>query len=153
MGPPAQSQKLKAMNGTDAPRNSDPAYKAVSLALAVVFAIVGCIFVIFPNSIPEMFNSIAISWGLAPTPAGEPALYWILAGAYMYLVTLLAISMYLHPENRLFAWLLVNGKAASSLLSFSAYLLHQHYLILLTNGVVDGSIGLLVFFLARKVPR
>jgi hypothetical protein len=68
----------------------------------------------------------------------------------MYLVTLLAYFMYKYPENTLPSMLLMHGKSASSVISFSLFFFHLPSLLFLTNGIVDGTIAIGVFFLYRK---
>ncbi len=130
-------------------------YKLISLSLAVVFAMVGLIFLFMPNDVLGFFNYVSKYVGMPLAPMQGINFYLILAVGYMYLVTLLAYFMYRYPEDRRFPWLLANAKLASSILSFYLFLLHQPYLIYITNGVIDGSIGILVvviYLTMKKVP-
>lgn len=124
-------------------------YKPFSLVSAIIFAIVGLIFLFIPNSVLVFFNHLSAWVQLPPTPVEAVHFYLILAVGYMYLVTVLALLMYRHPRNSFFPLLLAQGKLASSLLSLLFFLLHQSYLIYLTNAVVDGGIGIaaLIFYL------
>jgi hypothetical protein len=71
----------------------------------------------------------------------------------MYLVTLLASLMYLHPDNPAYPLLLFNGKTASSALSILFFVLDKPLLVYLTNGIVDGLIGVLVIAMYRSIRR
>jgi hypothetical protein len=121
----------------------------VSGVLCAAFALVGAAFLTVPGVVLSFFDAWSARAGLA-TSAGEPAeLYVVLAGAYMYLVTLLAWSMFRHPRDAGPARLLVHAKLASAVLSFGIFFLRQPHLVLLVNGVVDGAIGALVVLLLR----
>ena len=87
------------------------------------------------------------------SPATGFSFYLILAVSYMYLVTVLAFFMYRHPGNKYFPQLLAHAKIASSILSLGLFLFHAHYLIYLTNFIVDGFIGALVMTLYIKMKR
>lgn len=124
-------------------------YQTISICLAVVFAVVGLIFLLMPAGTLRFFNDLSAPLGLQPSPVEGISFYLILAVGYMYLVALLAWFMARHPENRFFPLLLVNAKLASSVLSLVFFLGFHRSLIYLTNGVVDGLIGLGVWFLCR----
>jgi hypothetical protein len=65
--------------------------------MAVAFAVVGLAFLLAPSGVVAAFDSLSLRAGLAP--AGPAAgFYLVLAVAYMYLVTLLAMMP--PPENR-----------------------------------------------------
>jgi hypothetical protein len=89
-------------------------------------------------------------------PAGPSAgFYLVLAVAYMYLVTLPAGWMFLRPENDTLPVLLINTKAASSLLSFGLFAAREPALIYLVNGAVDGllALGVLILHLGARRSR
>jgi hypothetical protein len=93
---------------------------------------------------------------MTPSPENGLDFFLILAAAYMYLVTVLAWMMGRHAENSIFPLLLVNGKLASSLLSFGFFFISKPYLIFLVNGIVDGLIGcgvLLLYFRSKGIRR
>jgi hypothetical protein len=112
-----------------------------SLALAVLFAATGVLFLFFPDSVLTFFNAISAWWGMEKSPPATLSFYLVLAVGYMYLVTILAFEMFRHPEDRHFSFLLINAKLASSVLSLALFLLQAHYLVYLANFVVDGLIG------------
>lgn len=128
-------------------------YKPLSLGFAIVFAVVGMIFLFMPKPVLVFFNSISHLWGLPPAPAAGFNFYVILAAAYMYLVTVLAFLMYCKPQEELFPFLLAHGKIMSSLLSLAAFLFHQRYLIYISNFLIDGFIGIVVFYMYYQVKR
>jgi hypothetical protein len=128
-------------------------YKIFSLTVAVIFAVVGLIFLIFPDWPLIFFNSISGYFGLPQAPLQGTGFYLILTSAYMYLVTLFAFMMYRHPEQRIYPFLLVHGKLASSILSIYLFLIHQHYLIYLANFLIDGFIGIAALCLMKKIKK
>jgi hypothetical protein len=130
-------------------------YRAVGAALAVVFAAVGFVFLLAPETVLVFFNSFSSSFGLPPAPIDGGGLYSALAVGYMYVVTLLAALMFHRPANPGWIVLLVNAKAASAVASLLLFFLREPYLVLLTNGVVDGGIaaGLLFLRFAARETR
>ena len=126
-------------------------YKTISLCLSVVFAVVGIIFFLMPDGVFLLFNNISRQLGFAESPLQGFGLYQVLAVGYMYLVSLLAAMMFLHPENKYFIWLLINGKSASSVTSILLFAFHRPYLIYATNGVVDGLIAIFLIFVYRRL--
>ena len=87
------------------------------------------------------------------SPVNGVSFYLILAVAYMYLVTLLAFFMYRYPDNRIIPVLLINGKFASSLMSLGFFLMHQHFLIYLTNFIMDGFIAVMILILYNVMVK
>ena len=130
-------------------------YKVFSLTVAIIFAVVGLIFLFFPDWTLIFFNSISGYLRLPQAPLQGTGFYLILASAYMYLVTLLAYLMYRHPDQAIYPFLLAHGKLASSAISIYLFFMHQHYLIYLANFVIDGFIGVaaLYFFLKMKKAK
>lgn len=128
-------------------------YRLISLALAVIFALVGLIFLFMPNGVLSFFNDISQYLDMPLSPVQGVNFYLILAVGYMYLVTWLAYFMYRYPADRRFPLLLANAKLASSILSFYLFWLQQPYLIYITNGVIDGSIGIMVLFFYWKMKK
>ncbi|NBJ14531.1 MAG: hypothetical protein FNP40_02940 [Dehalobacter sp. 4CP] len=124
-------------------------YKLFSLTAAVIFAVIGFIFLFFPDSALIFFNRFSFYFGLPQSPVQGSGFYLTLASAYMYLVTVLAILMYRYPQQKIYPFLLAHGKLASSVLSIYLFLMHQHYLIYLTNFVIDGCIGIAAVILMK----
>jgi hypothetical protein len=129
------------------------AYKRISLCLAIVFGAVGLLFLFMSSDVLLLFNRISIAIGMEELVSGENKFYVILAVAYMYLVTMLAALMYIHPEQTVYPLLLVNGKAASATLSLLFFFLDKPLLIYLTNGILDGLIGVFVIVMYRSIRR
>lgn len=125
-------------------------YRITSSVLAVLFACVGIIFLLMPSGVIGFFNTISKPLRMKPAPLTGYQFFLILTAAYMYIVTLLAWSMFRHPVNKTYPLLLTHAKAASSLLSFLFFLFHQPFLIYLANGIIDGAIAVLVFALYLK---
>ncbi|MDD5190942.1 MAG: hypothetical protein PHE50_07870 [Dehalococcoidales bacterium] len=125
-------------------------YRFFALVCMLIFAAVGLLFLLIPDQVLGLFNSLSAAFGLPESPATGWNFYLILAAGYMYMVTVLAFLMYRHPENKYFAQLLVHAKIASSLLSLAFFFLHAHYLIYLANGMIDGLIGVTALILSRK---
>jgi len=117
--------------------------KAFSLALAVVFALVGAIFLLLPQGTLALFNTISRRLGMVEGPV-EPTFFLALAGAYMFAVTVLAWRMFRSPEERFYPLLLAQAKLASAALSFALFAFRAPWLIFLVNGFVDGALGLAV---------
>ena len=128
-------------------------YKVVSLFLSILFAIVGLIFLLAPDSVILTMNGISRTLSMRETSVQGFSFFLVLAVAYMYLVALLAYMMFLHPDNTFFPWMLTNAKAATAILSICLIVLHGAYLIYFINGIVDGAIALGVLMLSRKGVR
>lgn len=124
-------------------------YKLFSLALTVIFAVVGLIFLLFPDGALIFFNRISGYFGLPQAPLQGVGFYVILASAYMYLVTFLAFQMYRYPEQNIYPVLLAQCKLASAIISIYLFFMHQPYLIYFANFVIDGSIGITAIFLMK----
>jgi hypothetical protein len=130
-------------------------YRPFSLSCAVIFAVVGVLFLFWSDGLVVFFNMLSARIGMTIAPVPSVHFYLILAVAYMYQVTVLAWLMFRNPGSALLPLLLANAKLASSLLSFGLYIFHNPYLIYLTNGIVDGSLGLvcLYFYSAIRKPQ
>lgn len=122
-------------------------YKPLSLGAAILFAVVGLVFLLMSKQVLTFFNFLAYFWGLPQSPSEGFGFYVILTTAYMYLVTVLAYLMYRYPEEKLFPFLLAHGKIMSSFLSLAAFFFHQRYLIYISNCIIDGFIGIVAFYM------
>ncbi|MBN1779791.1 hypothetical protein JW948_01575 [bacterium] len=129
------------------------AYRTISLLMLTVFALVGLTFLFATDGVLSFFNAIAARAGMKQSPVPGTNFYVILTGGYMYLVSMLALMMFRHPENPVFPFLLAHAKLASSILSLGFFLLHETYLIYIANCVVDGFIGLLVLVLHGRIRK
>jgi hypothetical protein len=128
-------------------------YRLTAVALAVTFVIVGALFLASPDGVLSFFNRLSGPLGMEPAPLTGYPFFLVLASGYMYLVALLAWSMFRQPGNRTFPLLLVQAKSASSLISLGFFLLHRPFLVYLANFVVDGLIALGVWLLSRHQGR
>jgi hypothetical protein len=130
-------------------------YRSVSLLLCLSFALVGLVFLFFPDEVVRFFNGLSHAPGAEASFANGMEFYLVLAVGYMYLVAFLAYLMYRHPSDRFFPLILINGKLFTAILSLCLYFVHSPHVIYLANAVVDGLIALLLipFYLnLRKVP-
>ncbi|MGE5483832.1 MAG: hypothetical protein ACM3X4_02305 [Ignavibacteriales bacterium] len=138
-------------------------YRTISLAGALGFAAAGLLFLLRPDQAVAYFDRQAGLAGmlglpltglpLTDTPLSGLNFYVVLAVGYMYLVTLLAIAMFLHPRQRVYPLLLAHAKLASAVLSLYFFLARLRALIFLANGVVDGVIGLLALYFYRELGK
>jgi hypothetical protein len=128
-------------------------YTLISLALALVFGLVGLFFLIGPNLVISKFNALSEHLGFRPAAPAQADFFLILAAAYMAVVTFLAWLMYRHPEDMRLPLILSFAKFTSSLLSFAFFIGVAPYLIYLANGVVDGFLGLLVLACRGAVQK
>ncbi len=126
---------------------------AVGAALAIAFAAVGCIFVLAPGRLLAFFDALSRRSGLAAFPGPVDRFWLVLAAAYMYVVTVLAWSMFRRPADPVYPRLLAHAKLCSAALSLAAFVLFVPHLLLLANGVVDGAIGVLALALWRQSLR
>ncbi len=126
-------------------------YRAVAIALAIVFAAVGSVFLLAPNAVFDVFVRAAAVAGRPGMPAADvdAALFRALAVAYMYVVTLLAWMMFRQPAVKTWPTLLAHAKFASAAVSLFLFVAHTQYLVWAANGIVDGAIGLSVLALRR----
>lgn len=123
--------------------------KPISLALAVIFALVGLTFLLMPEDVLAYFNQLSVHLRLPLAPVTTAGFYVALAGAYMYVVAVLAWLIYRQPTVPWFPLLLAHAKLASALLSLLLFFWQQPYLIFLANGLVDGLLGLAALFYYR----
>lgn len=128
-------------------------YRPFSLAMLIVFSLVGILFLTMPAGVLGFFNSLSVGLGLGTAPTQVSYFYLGLAVAYMVLVSALAFLMFRHPTNHYFPLLLAVGKLSSSVLSLAMFLLAQWSLILVTNFVVDGAIGTAAVLFAAGIRR
>lgn len=128
-------------------------YKLISLVLSVIFATVGILFLFTPNGVINFFNSMSGVFDLPEADFEGMNFFLILSVAYMYLVTVLALLMYKSPSNKYYPQLLAHGKFASSFISLYMFIIHQPYLIYISNFIVDGLIGVLVLILYINSKR
>ena len=124
-------------------------YRTASLIMAVVFAVVGLLFLSCSDGVLAFFNRVSDAIGFPGGPEHAAGFYLGLAVGYMYLVTVIAFMMWRYPRDRVLPLLLINGKAASAILSLGLFVFQQPLLIYATNAVVDGAIAVGVLFLHK----
>ncbi len=129
---------------------SRASYRAFSLGLAVVFALVGGVFLFLPREMMTFFNAVSRRLGMIEGPA-ERSFFGVLAAAYMYVVTVLAWRMFRFPGEKIYPLILGQAKIASSLLSFLMFFFQAPWLVYLVNGIVDGGLGLVVLMVFLRV--
>jgi hypothetical protein len=127
--------------------------KSVSLVLMLLFAVTGLAFLAIPDKVLTLFNNLSSFLNMAQSPLTGVNFFLILAVGYMYMVTILALLAFIHPENKYFYLLLAHAKFASSLISLVFFLWHDHYLIYLANFLIDGVIGTIVLTLYLRMRR
>ncbi len=128
-------------------------HSIISLSMAAAFGTVGLLFILMSTDVILFFNMLSKHAGMVEVEPGRERFYVALAGAYMYLVTILAYLLFRYPDDRRLHILLFNGKCASSLLSLVFFFFDKPFLLYLTNGVVDGAIGLLVLAMMPRRER
>ncbi len=128
-------------------------YRPFSLAMLVVFVIVGLLFLTVPAGVLGFFNSLSSGLGLPPTPTQASYFYLGLAVAYMALVSTLAFLMFRHPSNHYFPMLLAVGKLSSSVLSLALFVFAQRSLACLANFAIDGAIGTAAVIFTAGIRR
>jgi hypothetical protein len=126
--------------------------------LAISFAIVGILFIAFPNGVLDTISDLGDSLGdFTRAPHGEEQLWLALAFAYMVVIAgicLLAQADVVRYRPLLLV--LAAGKTASSLGSLGFYLFDQDVFIYLLNFLVDGFLALAALWLwslAGRVER
>jgi hypothetical protein len=119
------------------------AYRLISLALSAIFAAVGAVFLVAPGIARAFVDALAGRAGMPGMPPGdvESGVFRALAGAYMYVVALLAWKMYRRPSEPAWPAMLAHAKFASAAASFALFVAHQPHGVYLLNGVVDGALG------------
>ncbi|MFB3853857.1 MAG: hypothetical protein ACE148_08545 [Vicinamibacterales bacterium] len=135
-----------------------PAPRLVTFVLAISFVAVGALFVAAPGVIFGVFDRLGAAAGLKGMPAGDanPGLFRVLAGAYMYLVALLAWKAFRNPTEPVWPEVMAHAKLASAALSLALLAFHGAFVVYLVNGLVDLSIGFAALWLraaARNCGR
>lgn len=126
-------------------------YRTIALLLAVVFTIVGVVFLIAPGAVLDAFDRAAAMTGQLGMPAAdaESGLFRALAVAYMYVVAWLAWMMFRRPWEPTWPTLLAQAKFASATVSLVLFVAHAPFLVYLANGIVDAVLGTIALLLRR----
>ncbi len=131
---------------------SSGTYRALALALAAAFAVVGLLFLFTPGGVAALFGPLS-PWAALEAGDVEGGLFRVLAAAYMYLVAWLAWTMFKRPDEAVWPGILAQAKLASATLSGVLILLQGPTLLLAANAVVDGFLGALALWLRHLVVR
>jgi len=125
--------------------------KFFGLAMFLTFAAVGSLFLLAPETVLRGINALGRSLGMNESPLHGAGFFSVMASAYMAVVTVLAWRIFRSPFVSAYPFLLAQAKAASSLFSLGVFFIHRPDFILLLNGIVDGALALLAFWIFRSV--
>lgn len=132
----------------DRPKSSpaEPAIKLIFQILAASFALVGAIFLLFPNGTVRTINATGAIFGVfSPAPQSDLRFWLSLAVSYMALVTVLAWLIQQDPRRyRHLMPILAIGKSSSSITCLWFFLFSSPTFLYLLNFLVDGSITIVV---------
>jgi hypothetical protein len=108
--------------------------------LALSFAVVGFLFIAFPNGVLDAISDLGDSLGGFTRAHETEERFWLALGfAYMVVITGICLAAQLDPvRHRPFLLVLAAGKAASSLSALGFFLFDQDAFIYLLNFLVDG---------------
>jgi hypothetical protein len=146
-----------AVSAAEEPRTAGTAERLCRIVLrflAASFAVVGMLFLFFPDGTVRVLNAVGTYFGdFTPAPESQLRFWLSLATGYMALVTALAWvaqrDMHRHRDLLLF---LALGKATSSLTCLAFYWYSLDAFIYLANAVVDGSIAVTALVIWSVVP-
>jgi hypothetical protein len=145
----ASNQKQGSDSGTGPDSPSTAGLRAISVIfrlLAISFAVVGMLFLLFPDGTVRVINAAGALFRIFP-PAPPSALrFWLSLGvSYMALVTVMAVLIQRDPRRyRDLMPVLAVGKFCSSFTCLLFFLFSSPTFLYLLNFLVDGSITLLV---------
>ncbi len=144
---PATRFSMSGETGATAPRNpGERTVKTIFRLLALSFAVVGMIFLAFPDGTLRFINAAgAVFRVFPPAPPGELRFWLSLGVSYMALVTILAVMIQSDPRRyRHLMPVLAAGKFCSSFTCLLFFAFSSPAFIYLLNFLVDGSITFLV---------
>jgi len=148
MADPIQIGGVLEPGGDPEPRftQSDAVVRLIFGSLAICFATVGCIFLIFPDGTVRTINAVGAAFRVfSPAPQSELRFWLSLAVAYMALVTVLATMIQRDPRRyRHLMPILACGKFFSSSTCLLFFVFSSPTFLYLLNCLVDGSITLVV---------
>ncbi|MFN8161299.1 MAG: hypothetical protein U0R52_09700 [Solirubrobacterales bacterium] len=123
--------------------------------LAVSFAVVGILFIAFPDGVLDTISDLGHSLGDFTRAPGTVEKFWLaLAFAYMVVIAgICAVAQADPVRYRPFLLVLAAGKTASSLAALGFYLFDQHVFIYLLNFAVDGLLALTAVWLWSLTGR
>ncbi len=120
--------------------------RTVFQLLAVSFAVVGAIFLIFPDGTVRVINAAGSILRVFPPAPPSQLRFWLSLGvSYMVLVTILAAIIQRDPvRHRDLMPILAAGKFCSSFTCLLFFFFSSPTFLYLLNFLVDGSITLIV---------
>jgi hypothetical protein len=126
--------------------------------LALSFAVVGLLFIIFQNGVLDVISDLGDDLGgFVRAPHTDEQFWLALAFAYMVVITGICVVVQADVVRyRPFLLVLAVGKTASSLATLGFYVFDQHVFIYLLNFLVDGYLALTALWLwslAGRVAR
>jgi hypothetical protein len=123
--------------------------------LAVMFAVVGILFIAVPSGVLDVISDLGNWIGSFPrAPHTQEDLWLALAFAYMVVITgICLVAQADVVRYRPLLLVLAAGKTASSLGSLAFYLIDEHVFIYLLNFLVDGFLAVLSLWLWALAGR
>ena len=124
--------------------------------LALSFAVVGVLFIAFPDGVGDVISDVGDWIGDFPRAPETQEMLW-LALAFAYMVVITGICLVAQSDvvrYRPMLLVLAAGKAASSLASLAFFIFDQDVFLYLLNFLVDGflvGVSLLLWTLAGRV--
>jgi hypothetical protein len=123
--------------------------------LAVSFAVVGLLFIVFQNGVLDVISDLGDDIGSFTRAPHTDEQFW-LALAFAYMVVITGICLVVQADVVRFRPLLLvlaAGKTASSLGTLGFYIFDQQVFIYLLNFLVDGYLALLSLWLWSVAGR
>jgi hypothetical protein len=123
--------------------------------LAVSFAIVGFLFIAFPNGVLDTISDFGEHFGnFTRAPETDEKFWLALAFAYMVIITAICVVAQADiVRYRPFILVLAIGKTASSLAALAFFIFDQDVFIYLLNFLVDGYLALSAIWLWSLTGR
>jgi hypothetical protein len=124
--------------------------------LAASFAVVGFLFIAFPDGVLDVISDLGDAIGSFPSAPETVEKFWLALGfAYMVVIAGICLVVQLDVVRyRPLLLVLAAGKAASSLAALAFFVLDEDVFIYLLNFVVDGflvGVSLLLWSIAGRV--
>ena len=123
--------------------------------LAATFAIVGFLFIAFPDGVLDVISDLGDEIGSFTRAPETEEKFWLALG-FAYMVVIAGICLVAQADvvrYRPFLLVLAAGKTASSLSALGFYLFDSDVFIYLLNFLVDGYLALLALWLWSLAGR
>jgi hypothetical protein len=123
--------------------------------MAVSFAVVGILFIAFPNGVLDVISDLGDDIGSFVRAPQTDEKFWLgLAFAFMVVITgICLVAQADVVRYRPLLLVLAAGKTASSLTCLCFYLFDSHVFIYLLNFLVDGFLALAALWLYSLAGR